>query len=287
MTLYLNEEPIDQTLIDHEIERLRPSYEQVFQELNEEDRESQLEQWSRENVIEAVLFRQEAQKAFPVIGDDVVQQFLERLLSNEDESGPVHQRLAAGADEAKKLRSEIADQIRHDRLIHQITANTLDPSDKDIRKYYNQNVDRFAVPEMVHAAHIVKHPNAETPPEELQKEMEQILEQLNSGTPFEELASTHSDCPDSAGDLGFFARDKMVPAFEDVVFNLQPGQCSDIFQTEFGLHIAKVYEKRPSAPCPFEQVREVIVQNLKQQAAEKAIEKFLDTQKAHSVIEER
>ncbi|MHC4988041.1 MAG: peptidylprolyl isomerase [Planctomycetota bacterium] len=117
--------------------------------------------------------------------------------------------------------------------------------------------------------------------------MEQILEQLNGGAAFEELASQNSDCPDNAGDLGFFARGQMVPAFEAVVFNLEPGQYSGIFQSEFGLHIAKVYEKRPSLPCPLEQVREVVVRDLKQQAREKAIENFLDTQKAKSAIEER
>jgi hypothetical protein len=30
---------------------------------------------------------------------------------------------------------------------------------------------------------------------------------------------------ESAGDLGFFARGKMMPAFEEVVFNLEPGDC--------------------------------------------------------------
>ena len=121
----------------------------------------------------------------------------------------------------------------------------------------------------------------------MRQEMEQILEQLNSGTPFEELASKNSDCPESAGDLGFFARGKMVPAFEEVVFNLEPGQCSGIFETEFGLHIAKVHEKRPAMPCPLEQVKEMIVRDLQQQAREKAIEQFLDAKKEKAIIEDK
>lgn len=287
MALYVNDEQVEQTLIDEEIHRLRPSYEQAFGEIDEEDRERQLVQWSRENVIEAVIFRQQARTEFPDIEESVVQRVLDGLLAEENETGPVHQRLAAGAEEAQKLCSEIADQIRHERLMQKIAENIPDPGDKAVRKHYEQNLERFTMPEMVHAAHIVKHPNAETSPEEVASQIEAIYQRLQAGEPFETLASEHSDCPDSAGDLGFFARGKMVPSFETVVFNLTPGHYSGVFETEFGMHIAKVYEKRPSVPCRFEQVREVIVRDLKNQAREKAVENFLDAHKATSVIEER
>ena len=104
------------------------------------------------------------------------------------------------------------------------------------------------------------------------------------------LAKTFSQEPgakNTGGDLGFFARGQMVPRFEEVAFALEPGTYSEPFETEFGWHILKVYETRPAAPCPIEQVREVIVRDLKQQAHEKAIEKFLDAQKKQMVIEER
>jgi parvulin-like peptidyl-prolyl isomerase len=287
MALYVNGEQIEHALIGDEIHRLRPSYERAFGDLDEDNRERQLVQWSRENVIEAVIFRQQARKEFSDIEDRVIQQTLDRLLAKENETGPVHQRLAAGAEEEQTLRSEIADQIRHEQLMQKIAGNLPDPSDKAVRKHYERNIERFTMPEMVHAAHIVKHPNAETSPDELKSQIEAIYQRLEAGEPFEKLAGEHSDCPDSAGDLGFFARGKMVPAFEAVVFNLAPGRYSGVFETEFGMHIAKVYEKRPPVPCPLEQVREVIVRDLKNQAREKAVETFLDTHKARSVIEER
>jgi len=287
MALYVNDERIEQALIDDEIGRLRPSYEQAFEDLDNETRERQLVEWSRENVIEAVIFRQQALKEFPTIEDSAVEQMLDKLLAEENETGPVHQRLAAGAEEEQKLRSEIADQIRHERLMQKVTGNVPKPGDKAVQKYYEQNLERFTMPEMVHAAHIVKHPDAETSPEALKSQIDAIYQQLEAGESFETLASEHSDCPDSGGNLGFFARGKMVPSFEAVVFNLEPGQHSGVFETEFGMHIAKVYEKRPSVPCPLEQVRELIVRELQNQAREKAMEHFLDAHKAASVIEER
>ena len=217
MTLYVNGEKVEQALIDYEIQRLRPDYERVFSDQSQPDREKQLTEWARENIIEMVVFQQEARNEFADIDKAAVQRALDGLLAQEGEDGPVHQQLNAGADQAALLHSQIADQIRRDQLTQKITAHLREPTDKAVQKHYQQNTDRFTIPETAHAAHIVKHPGPETSPEQMR--------QLNSGTPFEELASKNSDCPESAGDLGFFARGKMVPAFEEVVFNLEPGDC--------------------------------------------------------------
>jgi parvulin-like peptidyl-prolyl isomerase len=287
MALYVNDEKVDQTLIETEINRLRPSYQQMFADQSADEQDGQLAEWARENVIEGVLFRQEAAKALPVVPDEAIEQVLNQIISQEGPDGPVSQRLQAGDQEAAKLRQEVSNQIRAEQMTQYLTSGLAEPTEKEVRTYYQDQIERFTMPEMVHAAHIVKHPDAQTSPEAMQSQMQEILEQINSGVSFEKLASEHSDCADQAGDLGFFARGKMVQSFEDVVFNLDPGTCSGIFQTEFGLHIAKVYEKRDSVPCPLDQVKELIVRDLKQQAGEKAIEQFLDTTKETATIEER
>lgn len=286
--LYINGEKVETAAIETEIDRLRPSYQQVFQDQPAQQQEQQLAEWAKENVIESTLFRQAAVKAFPAITDDEIQAALNGLLENENEMGPIHQQMAAGDEVQKHLQDSIAAQLRQEKLSRQVTDDVPAPTDKAVQKYYEANLaERFTIPEMVRAAHIVKHPGPDTTPEEMRAQMQAILDKLNSGTPFEELARENSDCPDQAGDLGFFPRGQMVPVFEEVVFNLAPGSRSDIFETEFGLHIAKVYETRPATPCPLEQVREVIIRDLSQQAKEKAIEKFLDAQKEKAVIEQR
>lgn len=288
MTLYVNEEKIENSQIEAEINRLRPDYRQVFETQPAEEQEKQLAKWARENIIEAVLFRQEAKKAFPQIDPQEVQTVLQQLLERDAEDGPLHQQVQAGAEEQRKIHDMIADQIRRKKLHSQITSKILRPSEKEIHNYYDQHLaDRFTIPEMVHAAHIVKHPNTGESKDQQYQQMCQIKDKLDSDVPFEELAKEHSDCPDTAGDLGFFARGKMVPAFEDVVFSLHPGSYSNIFESEFGWHIAKVIEKRPSIPCSLDQVREVIVRDLTQQAGEKVLEQFLDAQKEKACIEER
>lgn len=75
--------------------------------------------------------------------------------------------------------------------------------------------------------------------------------------------------------------------FEDVVFNMGPGQTSDIFRTRFGFHIAKVYDRKPPVIPDLKEVKDQIVDALKEQAKSKAIDGFIDKLKSKAKIEEK
>ena len=287
MTLYINGQAVEAGRIEREIERMRPSYERAFADQPDDQRQRQLAEWACENVIEAVLFAQAAQREFPTIAEADIEAFLAQFMEQEGPDGIIHQRLSAGAAERQKLYQEAAEQIRTDRLVQKITAGIPAPKDKDIRRYYQQHIERFSVPEMVRAAHIVKHPSPDSDPQQQREQMEALLTQIRGGADFAAIAAEHSACPERGGDLGYFPRGQMVEPFEDVVFHLSPGQVSDVFATEFGWHIAKVLDKKPAAPCPLEQVRPAIVSELTAQARDKAIEQFLDAQRQAAIIEER
>ena len=89
---------------------------------------------------------------------------------------------------------------------------------------------------------------------------------------FAEVAKAESQDSGSAasgGDLGFFSRGAMVPEFEQVAFTLQNGQVSDVVESEFGYHVIQVTDvKEPKVPS-FESVREKIVNDLKDQQAQR------------------
>ncbi|MFQ3308429.1 MAG: parvulin-like peptidyl-prolyl isomerase [Candidatus Nanohaloarchaea archaeon] len=75
--------------------------------------------------------------------------------------------------------------------------------------------------------------------EEHAKQVKLDLERTDKS--FAELAKEKSTGPsgDNGGDLGWFGRGKMVPAFEKVAFDLDEGEVSDPVETEFGWHIIK------------------------------------------------
>ncbi len=90
-------------------------------------------------------------------------------------------------------------------------------------------------------------------------EAEDVLKRVRGGEDFAAVAREVSadGSKEEGGDLGFFGRGRMVKEFEETAFRLQPGETSDIVQTEFGFHIIKVDEKRDKNEegKPEEQVR--------------------------------
>lgn len=77
-----------------------------------------------------------------------------------------------------------------------------------------------------------------------------LLDSLKQGTDFADLARRHSQDPGSApqgGDLGFVRRGQFVKEFETAAFALREGQVSDIVETEHGLHIIQLIERRGDA----------------------------------------
>lgn len=95
------------------------------------------------------------------------------------------------------------------------------------------------------AAYIREHP--ELTPEGARQRAEEVLRRVRAGEDFAALAREFSTDPgskDEGGELGWFGRGQMIPAFEQAAFSLQPGQTSDIVETQYGSHIIQVEERR-------------------------------------------
>lgn len=286
MALYVNGEKIDEKSIQDEMERLRPEHERVFEQMPSAERENQLAEWSRENVIEGVLLRQEAARQSAVDPKEI-DEALHAIIEQQGGRAAFDQFLSSNALTEEQLRRDVEKQIQGRRYLQKIEAQAKEPSDKQVRSFYEENKARFMMPEMMRAAHIVKHTKPDRDSEQLKLEVFAVLAKLHQGEDFSKLAQLHSDCPDRGGDLGWFSQGQMVQAFEDVLSTLKPGQISDVFETEFGFHIAKLVDRRPPASVPLEQVREVILEELRRLSRQKVVEQFVDELRSRACVEDR
>ena len=78
-------------------------------------------------------------------------------------------------------------------------------------------------------------------------ELQSIRDRIVAGEAFESMAEQFSQDPGSAslgGDLGFFGRGDMVQPFEEVVLALEPGELSGLVQTQYGLHLIRLEQRR-------------------------------------------
>lgn len=77
---------------------------------------------------------------------------------------------------------------------------------------------------------------------ETETECQELIDQIESGGDFAELAAKHSKCPSgrSGGDLGSFGRGMMVPEFDKVVFEGELGKPLGPVKTQFGYHVVEI-----------------------------------------------
>lgn len=288
MTLYINDEKVDPAQIDAEIEKLKPDYQRVFVDQPPADQAKQLHEWSRENIIERVLLRQIALADNRRIPDQLIENAYNALITQHGGQDNFYQHISANNIKHDQIKTDIENQLKIERLINSITGNVPPPTEKSVSKYYEKHPDEFMIPKTIRASHIVKHPDDDTDMDHIYRQMQEIRANIKNKTDFEKMAAERSSCPENAGDLGFFAPGQMVQQFEDVVFAMDPGQISDVFQTQFGYHIAMVTDKKDAIQSPLNnEIREYIIKKLHDQACQRSIEKFIDTAKADAKIEEK
>jgi peptidyl-prolyl cis-trans isomerase C len=188
-----------------------------------------------------------------------------------------------------KLREDARANMMIQKLLQgEIAKIEIKPS--DISTFYEKNPDKFQQPETVHAAHIlviVPQGSDEKAKAALKAKALEALKAARSGQDFATLARKYSDdgSAQHGGDLGFFPRGQMVPAFEQAAFALKPGEISDLVETPFGFHIIKMIERRPGGTVPFAQVAPKIQEYLENQAQSEKAKAFVDTLKAKGKIE--
>jgi peptidyl-prolyl cis-trans isomerase C len=147
------------------------------------------------------------------------------------------------------------------------------------------------VPERLHLRHILIQVAPTASPADKQKarqKAEEVLKKVKGGEDFAKLAAQYSDDPgskDRGGELTI-ARGQAGSQFDAAAFALKkPNDVSDLVESRFGYHIIQLLDKQPPSTVPFEQVKERIVQGLKQQEVQKLVQARAEQLKAKGKVE--
>jgi peptidyl-prolyl cis-trans isomerase C len=201
------------------------------------------------------------------------------------------QGLAAQGVTIEQLRQQARTSLAVQKVIEAEVGSKVAVQDAEVSAFYKQNLDRFKQGDTVRASHIlIGVAQTATPAQkaEARAKATAALKQVKAGADFAAVARAQSQDPGSApngGDLGFFPKGQMTPAFEEAAFKLKPGTVSGIVETPFGFHIIKVLERRGARTAPLAEVGGQIKQFLEQGQRETKLEQFLGQVKTRSKVD--
>lgn len=182
-------------------------------------------------------------EAFAAILDELIDQ---RLLAMEARRRGLDQ-----AEEAQRRLALAEERILGNVLVETALADAV--NEATIERIYQEQVRLIPLGEEVRARHILV---------DTREEAEAIRALVDAGQDFASLAVRMSQ--DQAtrlqgGDLGYFTREGVLPAFGAVAFRTGAGETSEAFETEFGWHILHVIDRRREPPPSLETLRPNIV----------------------------
>lgn len=167
---------------------------------------------------------------------------LRRGLNNDKEVAEVINEAKKKIVIAKLIKNDVEDKVK--------------VSEDEIAAFYEANKDKLRTPEMWRASQIL------VPTEQ---EAVDVLQKLNSGANFEDIARANSKDATASrgGDIGYFRAGQLVPEFEKTAIALNVGQLSGVVRTKFGYHIIKLTDKKASGMQSYENAKPMIENELK------------------------
>jgi PPIC-type PPIASE domain len=275
MPILVNGEIVPRELLLEEERRLAASHEwRVIPEALE--KQTHLRQAAEACVIDRILLRQAADRDPRPIDAAVIASHVKHLSATQGcrvlvDEGP--------------LTRQIEGQLRLQRTMRDLMGPLGEPTEDEIASLYKAQRHNFQRPEIVNAAHIVKQVDELQPEADARAGIEAALAALDRGEPFGQVSDLYSDCQGSGGNLGSFERGVMVQEFDDVVFQMKPGERSPIFRTPFGFHIAEVRSKTESnGIADLSDVRDTIKLFLTAQRDQEAARRVINQLRAQAQI---
>lgn len=226
-------------------------------------------------IVESLILA-EAERTDVKVSDDELDAEVNAL--KKDYGGPsFNDAIVERYGDIAAWRDEIRRKLIIKKTIATVTGAAKSPTEQTARKYYDEHIKEYDMPEQVHARMIVAS-------------SEDDARKIHKGLTPENFARTAKEVSLSpegknGGDLGYFGRGDMPKEFEDAVFGRKPGEITPVVKTDYGFHIFYVEDHRQGRRLNWEDARPKIIEKLRLEEADAKFAKWLAELKAKSHIE--
>ncbi|SON49974.1 peptidylprolyl isomerase [Vibrio tapetis] len=192
--------------------------------------------------------------------------FSEKVSLTDEEVKEYYEQNAAQFTRPEQLK------VAYLELSAQELKSQVKVTDEQVQAQYQAHIDQYSTKEQRQVSHILIIGDDEA-------KAQSVLDELNAGADFVELAKTRSEDPGSSeqgGSLDWIERGVMDPAFEDAAFAIEKaGDVTGLVKSDFGYHIIKLDDLKEPQAQPFEAVAAEIKQEL---IDTQAVERFYELQ---------
>jgi len=187
------------------------------------------------------------------------------------------------------MRADLRRNMLRDRVVENLSGS-IEITEPEVAGYYEENKQRFVEREQIKASRILLRVPPNTPDADKKATRAKAMKlrgQASGDADFAALAKEASNGPQAGrgGDLGWFARGRFPPEFDNVAFNMEAGKVSDVIETKMGLEIVKLWDKRPERQRPLDEVKENIKNSLMARKRNEKRRKILQELKGTAKIE--
>jgi len=266
----VNGELIDPNLVEEAFNRIKAEAESRLQ-ISCCERDPEFTAQAEEEVIDSILIAQEAENRHPDIPADAVRERLEDTIKLYRKHGASWDMLEAQRDQ---LRIECEANLRMETFIGELTRDLPDPTDDDLREYYQDHINEFRTVAEARCLHLIKFLEGHDDHIALLETMRRIRAQAVEGADFEELARNETEKDSGDIDLGWITLDRPTNPIESMVFSMTAGEVSPVMSYEHAFHLIQVTRTKPSVTREFDEVRDTLEERFLADRRHSVLRKF-------------
>jgi len=213
-----------------------------------------------DNLVVRQLVKGEMERSGVLISQEELEQGKKDLEKGLGEGHSLVMLLAAANLSIEDLENNLRLDLFKNKVVKEkVEAAQAEITDDVVRKYYDEHIDEFTIPEGRIASHIlIRVPaNAEEAVRlDARAKAEGVRKALLEGAEFETLAREVSQCASRSrgGSLGVVPRGREAPAFEEAVFSQEIGQIGEVVESPVGFHVIRVDGEQEEKVVPFEEI---------------------------------
>jgi peptidyl-prolyl cis-trans isomerase SurA len=228
-------------------------------------------------LIERKLQLQEAKAKKVEVSDIEVKQAIEQMKRQGTSPSPT----------SPSDLQTVRDQLVLMRVADQHIRGNIMVGDSELKRYYQEHRDRFALSEEYELSQILIRPHSSDGLADALTKARRAMNDLKRGEKFEDVAREYSDGDNAlqGGRLGVVRQGELIPVIDQAIARLVPGGISDIIESPEGIQILRMDDRKPKRFRKYEEVRRELQDLVYQQKSEDMYQAWLVQLKNKSYIE--